>query len=408
MMGCMSDRAGLIVRPRFVVSLITVTLLSVACPADADRSTDPPRLDAEQRRRLATLEGELASNDAAARRAALDEARGWGEAGVEPLREALADVLRRDERGIRTAIRRVGDPKRLARMFAVLDAEREKALAHIAGLTKSAEDLQRAWENREKLEAATATIHKPLAVRSALLDAVMRRADLLPAYRGLLREGEPDLFPEAEEAPLMAEAEQALGFDLALARRFPGLDDKPPSDPAAKQLWLYRGARRIDAWNRRLAPLMNRQEMVNLALVNTYREALGLLPYETDPRLIQSARLHSKEMVERGYFSHTSPTEANKTHTKRMQNRGYDGGYSENIAAGNGSGEAVFKQWFESPGHHRNMVAAQSVAMGVGQWGNHWTQNMGRGQRLSLAGEQALREAVEAAGGVEPQGRRAS
>lgn len=403
----MPHRARSIGQRRLFASLLTLALLSVVCPAQADHPSDVPRLDAEQRRRLVSLKGELSSDDAAARRGALREAEGWGEAGVDPLRDVLADVLARDERTIRTAVRRAGDPQRLAQMFAVLEAEREKALAHIAKLTKSAEDLQRAWENRDKLEAATATINKPLAVRSALLDAVMRRADLLPAYRDLLRQGETDRFPEAEEAALMTEAEEALGFDLALARRFPGLDARPPSDPAAKPLWLYRGARHMDAWNQRLASLMNQQEMINLTLVNTYREALGILPYEADPRLIQSARLHSKEMVELGYFSHTSPTEANKTHTKRMKNRGYDGGHSENIAAGNGSGEAVFKQWFDSPGHHRNMVAAQSVAMGVGQWGNHWTQNMGRGPRLSLAGDEALREAVEAEGGVEPQGRRA-
>jgi uncharacterized protein YkwD len=123
-------------------------------------------------------------------------------------------------------------------------------------------------------------------------------------------------------------------------------------------------------------------EFENLVYLNAYRESLGIMPLEADPRLLQSARRHSKEMVDKGYFAHESPTPSEKTHIDRMRNAGYDKGYSENIASGASSGKAAFLMWFDSPPHHKNMVNAGSSAFGIGQWGPDWTQNFGTSPRL--------------------------
>ena len=101
-------------------------------------------------------------------------------------------------------------------------------------------------------------------------------------------------------------------------------------------------------------------------------------------RLIQSARRHSKEMVDKNYFSHTSPTPGKETFSQRTANAGYDQGSAENIAAGSASGRDTFWQWFDSPGHHVNMTRPSGVALGVGRWSTTWTQNMGAGVRLML------------------------
>jgi uncharacterized protein YkwD len=132
---------------------------------------------------------------------------------------------------------------------------------------------------------------------------------------------------------------------------------------------------------------MDPEEIKNLNLVNQYREAIGLLPYEADPRLVQAARRHSKEMVDLKYFSHESPTESEKDFGKRSLNAGYRGGSGENIAFGGGGGEKTFWMWFDSPGHHVNM-AGNSNALGVGRWHDHFTQNFGAAPRVMLMSEE--------------------
>ena len=52
------------------------------------------------------------------------------------------------------------------------------------------------------------------------------------------------------------------------------------------------------------------------------------------------------------------------------------------IAMGMGGGEGAFKIWFESPGHHVNMVRPGNTALGVGRWKAHWTANFGNGPRV--------------------------
>jgi uncharacterized protein YkwD len=127
--------------------------------------------------------------------------------------------------------------------------------------------------------------------------------------------------------------------------------------------------------------LMDAEEIKNLQAVNAYREAIGLMPYEADPRLVQAARRHSKEMVDLKYFSHESPTESEKDFGTRAKNAGYKGAAGENIAYGAGTGEKTFWMWFDSPGHHKNM-AGGSNALGVGRWGSHYTQVFGGAARV--------------------------
>jgi uncharacterized protein YkwD len=88
-------------------------------------------------------------------------------------------------------------------------------------------------------------------------------------------------------------------------------------------------------------------------------------------------------MVTLKYFSHASPTEANRSPSLRVRNAGYPGGAWENIGYGSPSLEAngAFWMWFKSPPHHSNMVNAGLTALGVGEHQSHWTQNMGNVKR---------------------------
>jgi hypothetical protein len=111
---------------------------------------------------------------------------------------------------------------------------------------------------------------------------------------------------------------------------------------------------------------------------------LGRRTLEVELRLVLAARGHSREMIEKKFFSHTSPLPERRTPALRAQLVGYEGGVAENIQTGTASrnGERVFQSWYGSSGHHRNLLSAAHRAIGVGYaWQGRrrhmWTMALG-------------------------------
>lgn len=102
-------------------------------------------------------------------------------------------------------------------------------------------------------------------------------------------------------------------------------------------------------------------------------------PLMMDDLLRCAARLHSRDMVERDFFSHTNPD--GESPWDRIAKTGY-GGYSsagENIAAGSGTAAGVMDQWMTSDGHCANIMNPAFNYIGVGYYpgggyGHYWTQ----------------------------------
>lgn len=109
---------------------------------------------------------------------------------------------------------------------------------------------------------------------------------------------------------------------------------------------------------------------------NEYRFMLGLQAVEAQDQLGRAARKHSQEMEQLGYFAHESPTKGLETPGKRCAAEGYGGGGAENIAMGNAEGEPTFLQWYNSSGHHRNMLGGHTQ-IGIGRSNKYWTENFG-------------------------------
>ncbi|MEZ0230210.1 MAG: CAP domain-containing protein [Planctomycetota bacterium] len=124
------------------------------------------------------------------------------------------------------------------------------------------------------------------------------------------------------------------------------------------------------------------QEIQQVAITNEYRIMQGRPAVEIDCRLIESARGHSEEMTRLGYFDHTSPVGANKSPWDRMKNAGYPGAGGENISLGSEAPKATHIAWYNSSGHHRNILGERWIAMGSGKDGRHWTQNFGGSEGL--------------------------
>jgi uncharacterized protein YkwD len=107
-------------------------------------------------------------------------------------------------------------------------------------------------------------------------------------------------------------------------------------------------------------------------LVNEERAAYGLQPVQPNGALRQAALSHSNEMVEQGYFGHTSP--AGLTFVDRIVAAGYTRGarrwdVGENLVWGTGllsTPRSLVTSWVNSPPHRENLLRAQFREIGIG------------------------------------------
>ena len=108
-----------------------------------------------------------------------------------------------------------------------------------------------------------------------------------------------------------------------------------------------------------------------LCLINRERTTRGLTPLRQN-RLLDSASVeHSRDMVERGYFEHTSPD--GRSVGDRLRAVGYSRGFSasagENIAYGVGAEStpgSIVKAWMDSPPHRRDILRPVFSEIGIG------------------------------------------
>jgi hypothetical protein len=115
-----------------------------------------------------------------------------------------------------------------------------------------------------------------------------------------------------------------------------------------------------------------------LALTNDARQRAGLGALACDEALTRAATLHSEDMCDRDYFSHTSRD--GRSHDERMRDAGATFSTSgENIAWGQGSASEVHRTWMNSWGHRANILGRQYGRIGIGYapcgGSPYWTQN---------------------------------
>ena len=384
----------------FLPAMLAAAVL--ATPAAAGTLGSGP-LRPQQRREISELAKQALANDPAASWKAIQALRDLGEPASGRLTGALRQLLDRGRKVVGRASRMVSDPARALELQKEIDATRAKALANIKVLEKG-EPIRLAHGYFDELDEKVGLLAKVFEVRQAVRRVMIERGRILPIWRSL--EVEDLRFNEQNEADLAKTAEDILGMPVEEVTAIPEFGEGPEPDRGsmAWHYWHHAACRAVEAYNASLKPLMGSGEYENVREVNHYRELLGILPLEVDARLLQSARRHSKEMADLGYFSHESPKAEHKTFGKRAKRAGYDAACSENIANGYPGGEKAFWGWFDSPGHHKNMAAVGSTAFGVGKWGRLWTQNFGRGKRLMLLPEDARRQVAVKGDALPPRG----
>jgi uncharacterized protein YkwD len=119
-----------------------------------------------------------------------------------------------------------------------------------------------------------------------------------------------------------------------------------------------------------------------LELVNAERASLGKTPFTANSQLETAAYLHSKDMGDHDYFSHTSLD--GREFSQRITAAGYRYvAAAENIAKASGvpSASRVYDMWKNSPGHYTNMIGNYAEA-GLGVYTingyTYYTLDLGR------------------------------
>ncbi|MCX7718455.1 MAG: CAP domain-containing protein [Candidatus Sumerlaeaceae bacterium] len=159
--------------------------------------------------------------------------------------------------------------------------------------------------------------------------------------------------------------------------------------PAQAQFWRRRNAPRVEQARirvdvRRLAEAVHEQ-------TNVERMRSRLQPLDRSPALASAAELHSRDMAERGYFSHTTKGWVRgKSFSERLRAAGVSGRrLAENIALlpvrmamldapdgeslrvepdYEGMAREVVQMWMKSAGHRRNILDGHLDSLGVGCW----------------------------------------
>jgi uncharacterized protein YkwD len=130
---------------------------------------------------------------------------------------------------------------------------------------------------------------------------------------------------------------------------------------------------------------MTGEELQFLQLLNRERASRGLVELKPDALLVDVAREHSREMCEKNYFDHVSPTPGRKTpmdrYLRAVQRRPPNACVGENLfycsIVDVSRGHRAF---MNSPGHRANILHAPFRRGGVGIYksdsGEFWVTEM--------------------------------
>jgi uncharacterized protein YkwD len=102
-----------------------------------------------------------------------------------------------------------------------------------------------------------------------------------------------------------------------------------------------------------------------LTMHNNARRNHGLRPFCVSPALQRAARAHSKDMIQRDYFSHNTKGR-NEDACARIRRFGYRWSHcGENIGY-NSTPDRMFHSWMRSSGHRGNILDGKFRQIGIG------------------------------------------
>lgn len=108
-----------------------------------------------------------------------------------------------------------------------------------------------------------------------------------------------------------------------------------------------------------------KEQLEVLEIVNKERKANGLKPLTLNKELSNVATVKSQDMINKGYFDHTSPTYGSPFDMMKSFGISYKAA-GENIAKDQKTPSEVMNSWMNSPGHRANIISPNFTELGVG------------------------------------------
>ena len=113
------------------------------------------------------------------------------------------------------------------------------------------------------------------------------------------------------------------------------------------------------------AALLTAYEREIFDLANASRVLAGKKPFAWDDKIAATARAHSKDMGEKGYFDHDNPQGLSPFDRMKADGIAYSAA-GENIAAGQINAVFAHAGWMNSEGHRQNILGDNYERLGVG------------------------------------------
>ncbi|MGN1032398.1 MAG: CAP domain-containing protein, partial [Intestinibacter sp.] len=108
-----------------------------------------------------------------------------------------------------------------------------------------------------------------------------------------------------------------------------------------------------------------KEQLEVLEIVNKERKSNGLKPLTLNKELSNVATIKSQDMIDKGYFDHTSPTYGSPFDMMKSFGISYKAA-GENIAKGQKTPSDVMNAWMNSSGHRANILSSNFTELGVG------------------------------------------
>lgn len=154
---------------------------------------------------------------------------------------------------------------------------------------------------------------------------------------------------------------KAQGFERDLSSLFGGKDNNlltfftvEPTDNATVKLDFVYSEGTVD----------QAAEEKMLSILNSERVKQDLTPLVMDDNLRSVARMHSKDMLERGYFSHYTPD--GKSPFDRMNEVGITYNFAGENLAFSANVDLAMQGLMQSPGHRANILSPNFRKVGIG------------------------------------------
>lgn len=106
------------------------------------------------------------------------------------------------------------------------------------------------------------------------------------------------------------------------------------------------------------------QELI-IQQVNPVRESRGFLALEANERLTEAAQMKAEDMIERDYFSHTSPGDEPPWIWLKKVDYSYAAA-AENLAIDASDPKVLVNAWLASPSHAKNILNGYFTDIGIG------------------------------------------